>query len=343
MRIIRYRSTSPRRPRRTGFALLWLPLFGLFSILSTGSAQAVVEAPPTAAQADPIFSFAVLPDTQRETNRAGDPRFLNRTSWLARNAGVLDLRFALHSGDLVDWDTPDHAQYQVAATAMKALQDGRIGYTIAPGNHDTAAVCPGGSACDPAQTRTLLRDTSTFNRYFSASSFGAVAEQFEPGKVDNVLSSYSAGDLQWGVLSLELWPRAAVVEWARRVVAARPRQNIIVVTHSYLNADGSIGTSAEYGSTSPQYLYDNLIKQYPNIKFVFSGHTGTSATREDIGVNGNRIYSFLQCLHDESTNPVRLVEIDTAANTVSTKIYAPYTNTSYPDYGRRLTNVSWVR
>jgi dihydrofolate synthase/folylpolyglutamate synthase len=48
------------------------------------------------------------------------------------------------------------------------------------------------------------------------------------------------------------------------------------------------------------------------------------------GVNGNRIYSFLGAFHDGSTNPVRLVEVDTAANTISSRIYAPYTNTSHP-------------
>ncbi len=82
-----------------------------------------------------------------------------------------------------------------------------------PGNHDTAAVCPGGSACDPARTKTLVRDNSTFNQYFTGGSFGAVTERFEAGKVDNVLAEYTAGGLRWGVLSLELWPRTAVVDW----------------------------------------------------------------------------------------------------------------------------------
>ncbi len=61
-------------------------------------------------------------------------------------------------------------------------------------------------------------------------------------------------------------------------MAAHPDENVIVLTHSYLEADGSISQSnGGYGATSPQYLYDNLIKVYPNIKFVLSGHVGISA------------------------------------------------------------------
>jgi len=320
------------------------PALLALAALSITAAASVATFEGTAdAAVDPTFTFAVLPDTQLETKVAGDPRFRNRTTWLVNNRTALDLRFALHSGDLVDWDTADHAQNQVAAGAMKVLQDAGLHYSIAPGNHDTAAVCPGGAACDATRTKTLVRDTKTFNAYNTTATFGAVSEVFEAGKVDNAFSTYSAGGLQWGVLNLELWPRTTVIDWARRVVAAHPKHNIIVVTHSYLNDDGTISTSPGYGQNSPQYLFDRLISQYPNVKFVFSGHTGVEAARQDTGVNGNRIYSFLGAFHDGTTNPVRLVEVDTAANTISSRIYAPYTNTSYPQYDHQITGVSWAR
>ena len=103
-------------------------------------------------------------------------------------------------------------------------------------------------------------------------------------------------------------------------------------THAYLEADGSIesANNGGYGATSPRYLYDNLIKVYPNVKMVLSGHTGAAASRTDVGQNGNKILSFLQTFHN-STNPVRLVEIDAAADTVTSASTAPYTNTSYPE------------
>lgn len=80
--------------------------------------------------------------------------------------------------------------------------------------------------------------------------------------------------MDWLVLTLELWPRVEAVQWARGVVAAHPRHNVIINTHAYLTADGSIAQNSDYGVSSPQYLYDNLVKVYPNIKMVFSGHVG---------------------------------------------------------------------
>jgi hypothetical protein len=60
-----------------------------------------------------------------------------------------------------------------------------------------------------------------------------------------------------------------------------------------------------------------------------SGHTGQSALRTDVGTNGNKILSLLQTYHSPNTNPVRLVEIDTAAGTITSRVYAPLTNTTY--------------
>ncbi|GII55827.1 hypothetical protein Pth03_42160 [Planotetraspora thailandica] len=295
------------------------------------------------ATVDTKFSFAVMPDTQQEVLNAGDTRFRNRTDWLVANRSALDLRFVTHSGDVVNWDTPDHSQYVVAQNAMKALEAAKIPYSLAIGNHDTQATGVGGSARDPAHTRELVRDTTVFNRYFTAAQYGAVKGQFEAGKVDNSYSTYSAGGVQWLVMTLELWPRPEVVTWAKNVVAANPHSNVVVVTHDYIDAAGNIEQSSEYGANSPQYLYDNLIKQYANIKFVFSGHVGIAGNRVDTGVHGNKIYSFLQTFHSNTTNPVRLVEIDAKADSLHTWIYGPYNNQTFGEYDRTFTGIGLVR
>ena len=144
-------------------------------------------------------------------------------------------------------------------------------------------------------------------------------------------------------LTLELWPRAGAVNWAKEVVRTHPDHNVVVITHAYLNGDGSIGGSnGGYGATSPQYLYDNLIKVYPNIKIVLSGHTGQAAIRTDTGAGGNKIISLLQTYHSPNTNPVRLVEIDTAAGTVTSRVYAPLTNTTYAGDATSTTGMRFV-
>ncbi|MBQ1023318.1 carbohydrate-binding domain-containing protein [Micromonospora sp. C95] len=295
--------------------------------------------PPPAV--DPRFTFAVVPDTQEEVLSAGDTRLRQRVDWLVAQRTTLDLRFVTHSGDVVNYDTPSHVQYERARTALRPLETAGLPYTLAVGNHDTQAAGPDGELRSPAGQ--LLRDTTVFNRYFTAGRFGAVGGQFEAGKVDNAYATYTAGGVRWLVLSLELWPRRVAVDWAKAVVAAHPRHNVVIVTHHYLESDASIGRSAGYGSTSPQYVFDNLVRRYPNIRFVFSGHTGTAASRVDTGVHGNRVYSFLQTFHSRRTNPVRLVEIDTAANSLRTWIYAPHTDEAFPAYERTYTGLGLVR
>ncbi|WP_329100524.1 metallophosphoesterase [Micromonospora sp. NBC_01699] len=304
-------------------------------------AYARMETPGTTV--DTKFSFAVMPDTQQEVLNAADTRFRQRTDWLVNNRSALDLRFVTHSGDVVNWDTPDHSQYTIARNAMRPLETAGIPYSLALGNHDTQATGVGGSARDPARTRELVRDTTVFNQYFTSGQYGAVKGQFEAGKVDNSFSTYEAGGLQWLVLTLELWPRTQAVTWAKNVVATHPRHNVIVVTHDYIDGNGNIEQSAGYGATSPQYLFDNLVKQYANIRFVFSGHVGIAGNRVDTGVNGNKIYTFLQTFHSNTTNPVRLVEIDTAANSVRTWVYGPYTNQSFTEYDRSFSGLALVR
>ena len=248
----------------------------------------------------------------------------------------------VHSGDIVNWDTPDHGQYRVARDAFVPLEQVGIPYSLSVGNHDTAAVCPGGSACDPGRTYDLLRDTTTYNQYFNRQSVNREGG-YERGKRDNTYQVYTAGGVGWLVLNLEMWPRGGVVDWAQRVVAGHPKHNVIVVTHHYLTRTGAISSERDYGDTAPTVLAQKLILKYPNIRMVFSGHTGTAAHRVDRGVHGNRVDSFLTTMHDGATNPVRLVSVDTRANSLKTWMYAPWTQTSYPQYTDQLSGRTWLR
>ncbi len=288
-----------------------------------------------------VFTIAVIPDTQQETKTPGDPRFLDRSRWLVANRDRLKLAFVTHTGDVTDWDTPDHYMYVTASAALAPLA-GVVPYSLSIGNHDTAAVGPGGSAADPTMTKVLVRDTRTFNTYLAGGT-AALAGRFEAGKVDNTFSTFRAGGLRWLVLNLELWPRPEAVEWARGVVAAHPRHNVVVNTHSYLDATGALVQSAGYGATSPQYLYDRLVSASPNVKIVVSGHTGTSFARVDHTPSGNVVNSFLLAMHDGRTNPVRLLEVNTTTDEVASYVYGPYTRTIFDAFATPPRPAEWVR
>lgn len=280
------------------------------------------------------FSIAVIPDTQEETYRTTDDRLKNRSNWILTHLSTENIKHVAHVGDIIDWGAEGADQFKRAAAALKPVAD-RVSTSLVAGNHDTAAVCTGGSACPGVNSNIAVRDTSLYNRYMSSVYKPAQSRRFEAGKIDNSYTTFSASKTEWLVLNLELWPRPEAVEWAKGVVANHPHHNVIVVTHSYLDWEGNVSSSTGgYGATSPRYLWTNLIKVYPNIKMVLSGHLGASITREDTGVNGNRIISLQQCFHDGTRNPVRMIRIDEKTESIKHRVYSPVNKeTMVPETG----------
>ncbi|HYG35999.1 MAG TPA: beta-L-arabinofuranosidase domain-containing protein, partial [Clostridia bacterium] len=288
------------------------------------------------------FTIAVIPDSQQEVLNEGDTRLARRLEWLVKSRQELNLKMVLHVGDLMNWDTPDHVQYKRASAAMTILDQDRVPYACALGNHDTAAVQVGGSAA-PGNVNANLRVTTTYNTYFPVPRFRALQSVYEEGKVDNACHAFHAGGLDWLVINLELWARTGAVEWTEAVLEQHPHHNAIVLTHSHLNANGDIEpTKGGYGDNSPQYVFDRL-RKHANLRFIFSGHTGKQAYRTDQGTHGNTIHQFLQCYHDSQSNPVRLLEIDVQHNTIKSWVYCPATDETKQDGSKMtITGVSWV-
>jgi hypothetical protein len=289
------------------------------------------------------FSIAVYPDTQKEVLSSTDTRYSERAQYLVSHRSELDLRFIASTGDNANWDTPNHDQYRVLDAGIKPLEAAGIPYSLAIGNHDSNATGVGGSARPGLDIHAEQRRTTTFNAFFNAGRFGAVKGAFEAGKVDNVWSAFEANGKKWMVLSLELWPRTSAVAWARQVVATHPDYNVIIATHAYLSADGGISNSnGGYGDTPPTYLWDQVVKQYPNVKIVLSGHTGQARTRTDTGVNGNKIVTYLTAIHSDTTNPIRMLEIDTANGSIQTWVFGPRGNVGFAGGSGTQPGMTWV-
>jgi hypothetical protein len=311
----------------------------------TGPADTGSESSSTGEPVDATFSFMVIPDTQNEvlSDSGAAMYFDHRIDWIVENRDALDVRWVLQTGDLVNWDTPDHDQYVRASVGFEAFDDAALPYVIAIGNHDTAATCKGGSAC-PGDTNMHLRDTSTFNEYFPTTRFPTLTDVFEAGKCDNSYHLIEAGGLDWVIINIELWARTEAYQWMGQVLADHPGHNAIVITHSHLDDDSGIfASNGGYGDNSPQTIFDEVLSQHANVRLVFSGHTGISGFREDVGVNGNTIHQFLYNRID-GVNPVRVVEIDTDARTLDSYVYSPVTDENMETFGCtvNLTDLAWV-
>jgi 3',5'-cyclic AMP phosphodiesterase CpdA len=278
------------------------------------------------------FTLPVLPDTQVEVNIKPE-MFMSQMQWLADKRDSLKAPMILHVGDIVDYNNDLH--YETATKGFAILDKAKIPYAVCLGNHDTDAVGENSGSAAPGNTNKNLRQTPKFNRYFPVSRFRNQKERFEENKSDNAAYVFKAGGVKWLVVSLEFCARKEPVEWANSVIEKYPKHNVIILTHLHLTANGTIDQrNAGYGDLSPQQIFDMMIKKHANVRFVLSGHTGTSTFRVDQGEHGNNIYQILQDYQgqDYGGGFIRLLEIDTKKGTVNGKMYSPYYNTTKNDY-----------
>ncbi len=289
------------------------------------------------------FVIGILPDTQVEVN-AKPEMFMSQMKWLAAKRDSLNMPIVLHVGDIVDYNNVTH--YETASNGFKILDYARIPYAVCLGNHDTEAVGENSGSAAPGNTNKNLRQTGKFNTYFPVDRFTNQKGRFEENKSDNAYYIFKAGGVKWLVVSLEFCARPEPVEWANTVIQKYPKHNAIILTHSHLTSAGIIDQrNAGYGDLSPQQIFDRMIKKHSNIRFVFSGHTGTSVYRVDKGENGNNIYQILQDYQGQDAGGayIRLLEIDTKAGTIDGKMYSPYYNITKDDYSKfSLTGVQFV-
>lgn len=293
------------------------------------------------------FTLPIFPDTQAMMDgRFGKlEMFTKQVQWIVENREAANIPFVLHVGDIINFDTKDEHMWKRASDGFAVLDAAGIGYALANGNHDNAAVFGRGSAA-PGDTHANVRHTVQFNRYFPVRRFSHQVDRFA-GRSENAGYTFEAGGLKWLVVTLEFCCRQAPLDWAKTLVPRYPDHNVIVLTHYHLTPRGEIGAkNAGYGDLSPQQVFDQFISRFPNVRFVFSGHVVYAATREDRGVFGNRILQVLQNYQsqDHGGGYLRLVEIDPDTGRVSGHMYSPFYNKTKEDASRFVfEGVDFVR
>lgn len=290
------------------------------------------------------FTVPVFPDTQTEIS-AKNEMFYSRINWVIDHKDSLNIPMVLHVGDLVNFDNYNH--WEIASKGYDAFDRNHVPYAIALGNHDTEAVGVYDGSAAPGNVNQNLRKTFKFNSYFPGHRFENQRGQYEADKSDNAYYTFKVGDTNWLVLTLEFCPRMGAINWAGDVVKSYFDYNVIILTHYYLTPKGEIGNrNAGYGDFSPQDMYNRLVKLYPNIKFVLSGHVSGSALRIDDGVEGNKIYQMLQNYQNDDFGGgyIRLLTFDIDNSTVSAEMYSPFYDRSKEDDSKFvIENVDFLK
>jgi len=81
--------------------------------------------------------------------------------------------------------------------------------------------------------------------------------------------------------TFEFCPRDETLRWAEKVIEDNPGRRVIILTHGYMNWDGTrTGPDEDHasdiralaGGNYGEEIWDKLVKKHENIFLVLSGH-----------------------------------------------------------------------
>ena len=229
------------------------------------------------------YSFAIVGDTQILTSFF--PNDLHHIyDYLSTNIEEKNIKYVFGMGDITDKDTEE--EWQLAMGEIAKL-DGIVPYSLTRGNHDG----------DAQYNKYLGEDSIYAKQYFLRYNNDSTTTAHK----------FSAGKLDYLVITLDFGPTDDELAWANEVVAAHPNHNVIVTTHAYLNNDGTYLDSNDSSSPSnsgkpgaKQWndgddIFEKFVKKHENIVLVLSGHVDANGVvmKTALGENGNKIVEML--------------------------------------------------
>jgi hypothetical protein len=265
------------------------------------------------------FAIIVLPDTQ-VYSQSYPMIFSNQTQWIVDNVEDMNILLVLHEGDIVNNDVT--AQW-ISANASMSLLDGHVPWAVLPGNHDGADV--GGPS----------ENLVNYNNYYSYSRFSG--ETWYGDAYNNVNTNsfmlFSGGYDDYIIFNFQYHPSDAVLAWANTTITAYPNRRAIVVTHDYLNTDGTRTTEGDH-------IWNSFVYHHADqIFLVLCGHMHGEARRQDT-INGHVVYQVLADYQTEANGGdglLRILEFYPAQDTIYVKTFSPYHNTYETDADSQFT------
>lgn len=263
------------------------------------------------------YTIAWISDTQYYS-RNNNGVFETMTAFLRDNAERMDLRYIVHTGDLVhNYDVP--AQWEIANRAMANIED--IPHGVLAGNHDV------GSTLDTA-------DYTHFCTHFGKQRY--LERPWYGGSFDANRGHYDlidAGSTSYLFVYLGYEITRHGLSWAKDVFDAYPDRVGVLCAHDYFYHDCTL---TEQG----QKLYDALVTTCPNLYLVLCGHRyNSSCVPEEMDDDGDGIAdrTVLQMIANyqaigASDAPVRtggdgymrFLQIDEDAGLIRYYSYSPY-------------------
>lgn len=242
------------------------------------------------------YSYIIIPDTQMIA-KSYPEMFERMAAWIVRHAESLNLKMAMHLGDVVNDGAADEAQYRRAKAALDVIDQSKIPMLIVPGNHD--------------YDNMMAEDRSSrlFNAYFGIERyrnepwFGGA---FEQGKSENCYARLEINGEQKIILALEFGPRDEVLSWADRILQTYRDHEAIIITHCYMYTNGKRSRPGDaynpklfqgaIAANDGEDMWQKCFRKHGNISAVYSGHQIPEyvSYRMDRGDQQNPVFQSFQ-------------------------------------------------
>ena len=312
---------------------------------------------------DRAFTMAVLPDTQNymdytHQKAEGFPfdahaLFMAQMRYIAANVESAggDIAFVSSLGDVWQHQSlpidPEHERRgfrrvpnpildahlgvtpKVQSVEMPlaregfALIDGKVPFSVVPGNHDYDAMWT--DAKFPPAAKFEPRDMSglgvlhpggldNFRAVFGADQPWFKGKPWYVAAHDGGADSaqvFEAAGYRFLHIGLQFDPPDASLAWAASVMRRYPGLPTIVSTHDYMSKEGERvanpmidGHRVDPLHNSPQMVWDKLISKHDQIFLVMCGHQHGQAMRRDRNEAGHQVYQVLADYQDRGQTAI---------------------------------------
>jgi len=253
------------------------------------------------------FSFAILGDTQTLAYNYQDVN-IKLNKYIAQNKDKYKIQAVLNTGDVGNGDyfgsREKGAWEKELANAKEAnsyLTKAGLPMIIAPGNHDYE---------EAPSKASGERDLKLFNNTFPLSDVKSLPCFYESFKEagnkeyrENTAFKFEVQGHKFLIISLELGPRQAVVDWAEGLIQNNPTYDVICLSHAGVSTQSRwdkdslpgdywyLGTDCLNG----EEIFNNVLKKYSNTKMWINGHYCAErfGRREDTANDGHKIHSLM--------------------------------------------------
>jgi hypothetical protein len=226
------------------------------------------------------YSFAVIGDTQT-INRDKRDHMDTIYDYIMDNLESKKIKHVAGMGDITDQSQEGE---WIKATEQFTRMDGKVSYSLIRGNHDSS---------------------ETYEQYLGyEANYCGYSKQYKEyfQNSTNTIHEFSAGNLDYLLVTLDFGPSDEVLEWASKRIAEHPFHNVIISTHGYLDTKGmlirksSTNSITQHGGYNDGVeIWEKLVSQHANIVLVLCGHEATPDVKilRTKGIHGNVVTQML--------------------------------------------------